>query len=172
MTSSRLLLAALLLFSGASRARADLPFLIPHHVLLNSGVVFSGVLTSTDLHIEGRNEYNSGIVRVVKVFVFSGRVIPGQDVEITWVNYTGVTCPRASYDRIKGKEALWFFPDTGRRQFDANDEQHVIPMSRGALENFLEYFLKRHGPADTDLERAVVGYMRERLQTLPDRALP
>jgi|GEM_PF-4858255 len=159
----RLLFAAILML-GAYGARADLPFAIPHHVLLNSDVVVSGVLTMTDLHVIGRREFNSANLHVVKVF--AGPVLVGEDLQIHWENTTGVTCPRASYEKLKGKEAMWFFPYSGGHQYDANDEQHVKPLSIAILEDFLTSFSSRHGPPDTDLEKKVIAYVNERLDAL------
>jgi len=165
MTLSRLLFAALLIV--ARNAWADLPWLIPHHELINSDVVVSGVITRISLYVADNHEYNAATVRVLKVF--AGRMIVHEELEIAWENRTGVTCPRASHERLLGKEAIWFLRYTGSPQFDMNDPQRVIPVSRDVLEDFLIYFAKRHGPPDTEIERLVVDYIRTRIAFEADR---
>jgi hypothetical protein len=165
MMGSHLRIVIALLFVAANSARADLPFLIPYHKLLNSDVVISGVLRHKTLQIVGNHEYNSATIHVVNVF--AGPVVVDEELEIIWENQTGVTCPRSSYGHLQGKEAIWFLPYTGRRQYDANDPQRVMPLSRDVLANFLDYFSRSHGPPDTKLETSILNYIRARLAALP-----
>jgi len=158
------LLIAVILLAGAGSARADLPVAIPYHLLLNADIVVSGVITDTSLQVAGNREYNTAMIHVVKVF--AGPVTVGEDLEIIWENGPGI-CGRVTHERLKGTEAIWFLSSSGGRQYDANTNQRALPLRRDEMENFLTYFPRLHGPADTDLESLVVTYIRIRLDTLP-----
>lgn len=149
----------MLIFVGAP---SDAEFAaIPYHDLLNSNVLVVATLEDHHQSIDQGVEHNTGRLRVSEVF--AGGASHGAVLEIYWRNSAGFAC-RTSHERLVGKEAIWFLTYRDETTLDADHIQRAMPISRDVLENFIEYFPKHHGPADTPVETALEEYVLRRLR--------